>query len=1000
MRETYYALDHFDIHVEVSDNTIAKLFYCLNELYDKQVELFSFVSNGETITKVLQIPLKFAFPSRGNNKLHLYAIDEFDAKSEEIVVEFNYNPSIFAPQVNYVFDSSKTLYAYHQTIDISGQYKSVMNSIVTFYYKINDTDYQEIKSYIGCDMFRDFSLNIPVPRSDAMFVVTIEARTKNGATSQFITHFLRVEKRPGIYMDTDIKFAQKKGDDITIKGYIGDFDPDQTFKVYYSLVPMESKKRLQEIEKVLVGELLVDDRLRSDSFSFNVSVPTTAEKKKMKIWAESNGESVASALNESNFLNILPTIELVGSVDKNYYPSSNIDLELNLKDDSSAKIMIIIDENDMNNLTDYIICNDETVNVKNTIEINQLSLSEGPHSLKIFAIDDENAFSNILMYGIVIIEGKPPSIEIESIEEKHNILGNDLLTLNCKVHNEGMSDKITVSLTINDLSEVIFTSNSKNEMYVFSHQITVPSGAGTIKYELQAIDKNDIKSSIIEGNYTKKDPEDYTATTSYQIGEGGIPLETKLISAIYKWFPEIESSTRKMNILLKYVEDNSDSQEMNSIQVDNEMTLESFKSSHAQNAISGIFEVLLNDQNTNEKIVAMKQPVLFYRPPEFELITPLQGKYYGNAFINVEILIKSNMNVQIRYKIDDDEYKNLTDILSVQNEMSTRNQIEIEKDSLSYERHSLNLFIIDQFGQETPYLTKWFYYYNLNTPTLILDPAEDPEYIYYLGDEIPLKGTLNDEDEEDNLSLWISFNDDPFEKIYECVSANRPSCHSFDKNVTGRGINGTNTITLNVQDSGKSTSKNAIRTFKFINTSRPNPNEETPDPDEGNSTTSGNETSGGEKTNPDQGNSTTSGGGNTNPDQGNSTTSGGGNTNPDQGNSTTSGGGNTNPDQGNSTTSGGGNTNPDQGNSTTSGGGNTNPGEGNKPVESKSDFPERTLPVPIPTKLPPDYDGETTETLIQTYTIVNTIDENGKETKTYQETLILYQIANQGQGSK
>lgn len=834
-RDVYYTNDHFDLEIYLKDNTKCKLYYAYND-----ASPYSYFINYDSYGKIMHYKRQITVPNlkRGSNTLNIYAIDEFETRSETISIPFTYDDTKFAPQIVYSFDRSKQYFAYHETIEISGKVLGIYGSSIYFYYKFNETEYERLDPMTATNDWQNFNFHIKVPRQDNVFVLTFEARNEFEGTSEFLTHIFKVEKKPGIFLDPSMPKSFKRGDNVTVKGYIGDYEKGQEFSIYYSLTQQSSIRRLHDESKTFVTTLITNENMRTDPFTFNLTIPNIETKQKLDIWAENSGNRVAEINNTANILNIEPELLILNTLNHTYYNKGFIDLNIRLKDDNTAAVFYFIDDLPTVQLTNWTQCNGKYVYMYHKqIEISSnVTEFNKKHTLMIYAEDTEGGQSNPIKYEFSLLDKHPPVKEILNETRQINIFGNDIITIWGRVKDDDQGDFVRVVFSINNGPEaVIFNGISNGDWQYFSHNFTVPTGSGIMLYSFQAIDHNEARSRYTEYTVTTTKTTQYTIPRTYyiptssgygggggNIGGGNIGVGSDLLLKDIIKKEVTTTSTKVYRYYIRYIEKVGTTFKVEYRTMENDMTLDQFIKKYAPEAVGGNIEILVEDNETNSNQTII-QPVVLYPPPEFQIMEPLLDMYYGNAYINLDLLITARVNGQVKYRIDDGDVKNSTDMMLINGKYRSRSQVEILKDSIEYKKHTIEFWVVDEIGRESNHSTHEFLYYSFDTPTLDIHEDETEDDVYNEGENVTIKGTINDNDKDKNLTVLVSIDENPFIEVHTCPAEDHPSCEKFEYSFPASGNNGTHKVTVQVKDDKNASSKNYEKPFIFINNTENNP---------------------------------------------------------------------------------------------------------------------------------------------------------------------------------
>lgn len=830
LNEKYYNNDHINLDFNATDNTQAKLCYNFDGKEEKCFTKLIYFYNREYQYRH-QIEINTHVISYGEHTLNFYAKDEFGEISDIFSHNFTFEDDE-APELIVDSMDRKRLYNFYETITVKGRAKDRSNNDnVKVFFRFNFTDAVEIDTSLtpkssrklkSDDGWRYFEHTINVPQQDGEFFLVVYAKDNNGATSIDTRHDFKVKHEPCIRLRNSMERSYMPGDSVTITGFAGDFDPGKKLKIFY---------KLSNEDKVEVGEFVVNENQTTSDFSFNINVPESVTPQSFKIWAEESG-NVAAILDKGySVINLTPSMKILNKVNQFYYNSGFIDLVVNVTDNTRVQLWYCIDGNREINLTDFIECNGETKTIVQQIELPPRSLSFDSHKLYIFVRDEFGAESADKIYDFEFMDKNAPNLEILNITTKENYSYHDVVTLYGRVMDPDKGDKIYVNLQLNHGGYTeIFVTEATGEWQYFSYTFNVPKNDGLYVVTFQAQDNWTAASRMNRYNFKvrrSRGVQFRNTFPTYYEPKSTIHVECYLV--------DYEPNT-KVRVKARYGKSGHEFF-IDVFTIHNSMTSRDFNYQYTlpPDAKSDDLEIIIIDDDTNETLNTIKQPIVINEKPQIWLRNQFPSKLAGSSSVGLDIVITDDTKANIRYKIDDGPEYNLSDLIICNTlNKSVRKSIKIP-DDIGYKKHTIHIYAVDELGLMSEVNSTEFYFYNTNfNPPILEASILDEKSVFLFNDEINIKGFLSDKDIDDDVIVNMRFDFDEFIKVHECTYNNRSNCESFNIHKKVPRVEGPHDVILQAIDSRGSTSEDVV--FKItvakhpVRTAVPPPNHPRPSP--------------------------------------------------------------------------------------------------------------------------------------------------------------------------
>lgn len=818
----YYTNDHINLDFSVYDNTYAKICYQFDEGEEKYLsDSIHFFKKEYEFRKQILINSHVINP--GPHKLYVYALDEFGEKSDYFVHDFTYE-NVDAPELVIESFERKKVYNFYEKIIVRGRARDTSRRGNTkVYYRFNFSQPVEIDTSQTVSLSKRFPLDaneqnewkqfettISVPQKNEEYFLILYAQDENGATSIDTRHDFKVQFNPCIKLLNSVERSYMPGDKVTISGFAGDFEQGKTLSIFYKLGEQEAKK---------ISDLEVFDNMTTGEFNFDMEIPTAVTPQSFKIWAQESDKVVAVLDKGYEVINLTPRLKINNKVSQRYFNKGFIDLDVSVWDNTRVMLYYCIDGNREINLTDYIDCNNNWENRFIQIELPPGSYKFGSHKLYIFVRDEFGAESSDTVYDFILIDEHAPDMEILNITTKETFSYYEIVTLYGRVKDDDPEDKIFVNLQINGNGYTeIFATIATGEWQNFSYTFNVPRNDGLHIVTFQAQDNWTAASRISRYNFKVGRSHGISFRNSfpqYYEPAATIKLEGRLTDIPKNRKVRVEGRFGATRFYIDV------------FTIHNTMTFKDFNFNFdiPSNAKNDDLEILVVDNETNQVLNSIKQPIIINEKPQFWLLNEIPNKFVGATSFGLDIVVNDDSQANLRYRIDNGEEINMSDMIICNTlNITTRQTLKIPGD-LERQNHSITIYAVDDLGlpSDTQIYSFLFYNSNFNAPELTIDEFEDRDY--YINENITANGYLFDKDVGDDVKVYIRYDFDEFIEIHKCPYSTRKQCEHFNYSFHVPKSTGSHYITFQAIDSRNATSEDCIFKINVIkhNVERPSP---------------------------------------------------------------------------------------------------------------------------------------------------------------------------------
>ncbi|EAY02345.1 hypothetical protein TVAG_054430 [Trichomonas vaginalis G3] len=596
------------------------------------------------------------------------------------------------------------------------------------------------------------------------------------------------------------------GDSVTIEGFAGDFRPGTSMKIYYQLSGGTPQ---------LINNFVSNANLVTDTFRFTINVPNEVTPQSLRIWSDVDGNTAAILNTGYSVINLRPTLKITNKVNQRYYNRRFIDLEVTVWDNTRVMLWYCIDGGREINLTDYIDCNGVAQNIETQIELPPGAYEFGSHKMYIFVRDEFGAESADTPYDFVLYNQNAPDMVIISVDTVEQYETQDVVLLQGKVIDLDVGDKISVNFQLNrqGYSE-IYKTIATGEWQFFNYTFTVPKNDGLLVVTFQAKDNWTAASRISRHNYKVRRTSGISFRTSLpSYAEPSLQIE---INGYYTR----SSIPPQTKVRLRGQFENSGTRfYIDVYTLHNSMSDKDFKWKFTIPDDKGTGNLLIDIvKEENETEVFGSFNLTVNSKPTLKILNSPSERYSSHAFIGLDLEVNDDSKANIRYRIDDGNEINLADFIDLNNQIQTiRKQIEIKPRDISYMKHTIYIYAVDEFGLSSIESNFSFFYYKANSPELRLLNYDDiQDKTFYLTDSIDMKLLVNDADLEDDLTVRMRFDFDNFKDIHTCYSNNRNICSNFTSSINVPKAVGKHEIVLQAFDNMNFSSKDVLLQFNVI----------------------------------------------------------------------------------------------------------------------------------------------------------------------------------------
>ena len=215
------------------------------------------------------------------------------------------------------------------------------------------------------------------------------------------------------------------------------------------------------------------------NFDIPFETPIQVGKYPLYIWATDSLGTYSNNFTVNILVNEAPKIQIVNRISDKYFMGGNVEVLSLLWDDTKANIHYKFDDDwDFSADNTMIECNREWKEFRKTFPLRETTLYYGSHTLYIWAEDEWNIKSDILIFPFNYIELHTPEIKIEQNEIPELFYRNNV-TITGYVMDEDVGDDLVVEYKLPESNPLepfkpyITFKNTNGEWYEFQMEYIV-----------------------------------------------------------------------------------------------------------------------------------------------------------------------------------------------------------------------------------------------------------------------------------------------------------------------------------------------------------------------------------------------------------------------------------------------------------------------------------------------------------------------------------------------
>lgn len=446
------------------------------------------------------------------------------------------------------------------------------------------------------------------------------------------------------------------------------------------------------------------DNMTSGIVDYNITLPESKLDHYLILWGENEqGHVLCPYMEIYIIVSQAPELNVTNTLNDNYYGHAFIEVDVSVYDDTDGYVYYRIDEGKEVKISGLIQSFFEIEQRILQIEITEGSLVEGKHTLYVYFKDEFGS------------DSVPFVKEFDYSHEYHTpelIVGHKLkgytygyfetININCKVTTRNSDDQVKILLKYNfgdyeiihEFPQSLRNLLSDEESMDFSYKIPMIPYNGFHTVTIKAINKYGIESK-----FTLLDFEVRRLPGIEFIKPFKVNYNNDEVIEVIGMVVDYDINTQ---FDVYYKLDNSGNTFVKTVSIGTNYKSNEFKFALNPSTDVNIHNFKLWIENNHNEIYSTTGNFLVNSPPQLELINPLRNVYYDNDHMNIDFKIKDNTNVKLCYSFDSNQETCFKEtIYSYEREYSYRKQITIDRSVVSYDRHTIHIFAVDEFKMKS-----------------------------------------------------------------------------------------------------------------------------------------------------------------------------------------------------------------------------------------------------------------------------------------------------------